>query len=90
MLIKNANNLLDRVFETGNPRQKKGHQLVNFGELELMAWQKLQRGKSTPEAGKPFETAFFFYRISLKKARICLRKNYDKTRGGDFIEHNQT
>jgi len=44
MLVNVAYNLLDRFLKNGIFRKKKGHQLMNFGESQLMAWEPVPGG----------------------------------------------
>jgi hypothetical protein len=44
VLIKIAQNLLDRVLKTGILGTKKGHQPVDFGGSRLMVWQDVPGG----------------------------------------------
>jgi len=43
-------------------RQKKGHQLLNFGESQLMARKEASEGKN------PLKPLFIFYRIFPEKS----------------------
>jgi hypothetical protein len=70
---------LDRFLEGRLFGRKKGHQLDNFGESQLMALEESSGGIN------PSETAFFFYRISPEKSsRSSLSRptNIGPTRGG--------